>query len=128
MAEITVKELIVDGITLPCPAVKGLSISYEPVWSKNTGRTAAKAKMMGTVIAVKAKISIKWPAISFADAAIIRSVMSNVAKSFRMLDYVDIDGNRASIEAYFGPPVFNVYSYAPGIEVVESASVEAVER
>ena len=45
-------DIIIDGVTMPTPALGGLTIKKEKVWSNNTGR-AANAEMIGDVIAIK---------------------------------------------------------------------------
>lgn len=33
-------DIIIDGVTMPTPALGGLTIKKEKVWSNNTGRVA----------------------------------------------------------------------------------------
>ena len=58
MANITVSDLYINSKKMPTPALEGVVISREKIWSANTGRTAA-GKMVGTVVAVKTTIKIK---------------------------------------------------------------------
>ena len=71
MATTTVTNLTINGVEMPNPAMEGVTISTEKIWSANTGRSAS-GKMVGTIIATKTTISIKWPALTPEQAAKIR--------------------------------------------------------
>lgn len=45
-------DIIIDGVTMPTPALSGLTIKKEKIWSNNTGRVA-NGDMVGDLIAIK---------------------------------------------------------------------------
>lgn len=48
-------DIIIDGVTMPTPALGGLTIKKEKVWSNNTGRVA-NGDMVGDLI----NLNIRW--------------------------------------------------------------------
>ena len=61
------------GVEMPAPKLNGgLVETYENVWSADTGRNSA-GRMMGTLVATKAKLKFSWNALSWADAAKIKT-------------------------------------------------------
>ena len=68
-------DIIIDGVTMPTPALGGLTIKKEKVWSNNTGRVA-NGDMVGDLIAIKYTLEITWPMLSRADAAKIDAAIS----------------------------------------------------
>ena len=119
-------QLSVDGIALPTPKRDGVIISDERVWSANTGRTAS-GKMVGNTIAVKSTIQINWNTLTAAEAAQIRSVVSDKSKGFRVLKYTDLNGETVEKTVYFGTPSYTLRSTYGGGRVV-NVSVTAIEQ
>lgn len=119
-------QLSVDGIALPSPKRDGVIISEERVWSSNTGRTAS-GKMVGNTVAVKSTIQINWNTLTAAEAAQIRSVVSDKSKSFRALKYTDLNGETVEKTVYFGTPSYTLRSTYGGGRVV-NVSVTAIEQ
>ena len=113
MANITVSDLYINGKKMPTPALEGVVISREKIWSANTGRTAA-GKMVGTVVAVKTTIKIKWPPLTPAQVAVIESAVS--------------DGETKTKTMYFGTPTYTVYSWANGRQYLRDVSVTGIEQ
>ena len=68
-------DIIIDGVTMPTPALSGLTIKKEKIWSNNTGRVA-NGDMVGDLIAIKYTLEITWPMLSRADAAKIDAAIS----------------------------------------------------
>lgn len=124
---LTLKELVVDGVTLPTPALEGLTISTNKIWSANTGRLENTGEMVGTIVATKRKLEIKWPDLPMEDVSIIETAVSGTVP-FHTLQYTDMTGRTASMEVYFGDPTYSIYSYSPGIQRVRGTKVSAIER
>lgn len=124
---LTVKELYVDGVQLPTPALEGLTITDNKVWSANTGRLENSGDMAGTIVSIKKKLEIRWPPLSMEDVKRIRSVVSNL-KAFHEIKYTDADGEINELIVYFGDPQFTPYAYSVGIQRVISATVSAIEK
>lgn len=119
-------DITVNGVTLPAPAVEGgLTESYESIWSSDTGRTAS-GKMVGTLVATKAKLKFTWNALTWTEASTILGAILN--KGFVTCTYPSIDGTVHSVTGYFGTPSFGQYSWADGLRWATEISVDFVEQ
>ncbi len=123
MAEIS--SLKINGVTMPTPALQGVTLSSNKVWSADTGRTSS-GKMVGTLVAVKAKIEIKWPPLTFAQVALIEAAVSGDA--FVPVQYTDMSGTTVTKTMYFGTPSYTQYSWCDGVCYVTDVSVDGVEQ
>lgn len=125
---VNVDALYVDGVEMPSPALSGIEISYEKIWSNDTGRVAAPpCNMVGTILAIKRTLTIKWPVLTRAEAAKIHAAVSGTT-AFHELRFVDMCGNDTTLSVYFGTPKFGIYSYVPAMAYVENVSVTAIEK
>lgn len=122
----SVYNLSIDGVALPSPKKDGVTVTEEKVWSSNTGRSAS-AKMLGTLVAIKTTVKIDWPDLSPAQAALIRSVVSNPSSPFSLLKYTDIDGNTVEKTVYFGTPTYTIRTIRGGGRVA-NISVSGIEQ
>ena len=127
MANITVSDLYINGKKMPTPALEGVVISREKIWSANTGRTAA-GKMVGTVVAVKTTIKIKWPPLTPAQVAVIESAVSDGDNPFVSVKFTDATGETKTKTMYFGTPTYTVYSWADGRQYLRDVSVTGIEQ
>ena len=125
--QLTLKELIVDGVQLPTPAVGGMTITTNKIWSANTGRLESSGEMAGTIVAKKRKIEIKWPPLSMEKVKIIEDIVSSM-DPFHTLQYTDMTGTTGEIQVYFGDPAYNLYAYCPGIQYAKDVAVSAIEK
>ena len=123
---ITVKNLKIDNVEMPTPALSGVTISEEKIWAADTGRLA-DGTMAGTIIAVKTKIEIKWPTLSTADAAKIKAAVSGTTP-FHTISLTDQTGASKSWTVYFSSPSYTLYSWAEGLDWVTGISVDAIEK
>lgn len=124
---LTVKELYVDGVQLPTPALEGLTITSNKMWSSNTGRLENTGEMAGTIVVIKRKVEIKWPPLTMDQCQIIETAVSNLTP-FHVLKYTDMTGTTSEIQVYFGDPSYTLYSYAPGVQRVNDCTVSAIEQ
>lgn len=124
---LTVKELYVDGVQLPTPALDGLTITTNKIWSANTGRLENTGEMAGTIVAIKRKIEIKWPELSMEKVKIIEGAVSSTTP-FHELQYTDMTGTAHTITVYFGDPTYTIYAYSPGVQRVREVTVSAIEK
>ena len=124
---LTVKELYVDGIQLPTPALGGLTITPNKLWSANTGRLESSGEMAGTIVAIKHKVSIKWPDLTMDKVQIIEDAVSSMT-AFHTLKYTDMTGQTTEMQVYFGDPTYTIYSYSDGVQWVRDVSVDAIEK
>ena len=127
MANITVSDLYINGARMPDPALEGVTVSREKIWSSNTGRTSA-GKMVGTVVAVKTTLKIKWPPLTPAQVATIESAVSDGDNPFVPVRYTDADGSTVTKTMYFGTPAYTIYSWASGIQYIRNVTVDDIEQ
>lgn len=125
---LTLKELVVDGVTLPTPALEGLTVSTNKIWSANAGRLESSGEMAGTIVATKRKLEIKWPDIPMEKAKIIEDIVSDSDTPFHELQYTDMTGETSTITVYFGDISYTIYSYSPGIQRIKSVAISAIEK
>lgn len=124
---LSVKEIFVDGVQLPTPALEGLTITTNKIWSANTGRLENSGEMAGTIVAMKRKIEIKWPVLTMEKAKVIEDAVSSMTP-FHTLKYTDMAGQTEEITVYFGDPSYVLYSYSHGVQFVRDVAVSAIEK
>lgn len=120
-------ELCVDNVQLPTPALEGITVKREKIWTKATGRSES-GLMNGNIIAIKDNIYLKWPLLTMEEVAIIESVASTADRPFVSVRYTDMTGTVRNIQAYFGTPTYTIYSYSNGIQYIKDVSVDVIER
>ena len=125
MANITVSDLYINGARMPDPALEGVTISREKIWSSNTGRTTS-GRMVGTVVAVKTTLKIRWPPLTPAQAAVIENAVSG--GSFVPVRFTDATGATVTKTMYFGTPSYTVYSWADGVQYIKDVTVDGIEQ
>ena len=125
MANITVSDLYINGVRMPDPALEGVTISREKIWSSNTGRTTS-GKMVGTVVAVKTTLKIKWPPLTPAQTAVVENAVSGSA--FVPVTFTDATGSTVTKTMYFGTPSYTVYSWADGVQLIKDVTVDGIEQ
>lgn len=124
---LSVKELYIDGIKMPTPKLGGLTITPNKMWSANTGRLESSGEMVGTIVTVKHKVSIKWPDLTMEQIGTIEAAVSSLT-AFHTLEYTDMTGKVASLQVYFGDPTYTIYSYSEGIQWIKDVAVDAIEK
>ena len=125
MANITVSDLYINGVRMPDPALEGVTIGREKIWSSNTGRTTS-GKMVGTVVAVKTTLKIKWPPLTPAQTAVVENAVSGSA--FVPVTFTDATGSTVTKTMYFGTPSYTVYSWADGVQYIKDVTVDGIEQ
>jgi len=124
---LTVKELFVDGVQLPTPALEGVTITTNKMWSANTGRLENSGEMAGTIVALKRKIEIKWPDLTMEKAKVIEDAVSSIIP-FHVLRYTDMTGMTVEITVYFSDPSYTIYAYSEGVQRVTGVTISAIEK
>lgn len=122
----TVKQLKINGVVMPTPAYEGITITHEKIWSADTGRTT-DGKMVGTIVALKTKLQIKWPPLTSEQAQIIDNAV-NTTTGFVPMEYVEIDGNIHQKTVYFGVPTYTQHSWAGTNLILTDVAVDAIEQ
>lgn len=121
----TISDLYINGTQMPTPALNGVTISREPVWSAATGRTSS-GKMVGCIVARKTTLKIKWPPLTLAQAATILSAIESA--DFFSVAFTDMTNTRRNLTMYAGPPSFTEYSWVDGVQYVVDAAVDLIEQ
>lgn len=122
----TVTKLKINGIELPDPALEGMTITREKIWSADTGRVSS-GKMVGTLVAIKTKVAIKWPPLTVAQVALIEKAVSG-SEPFIPMTYTDMTGQTVTKTVYFGTPSYTIYSQADGLQYVKDVTVDGIEQ
>ncbi|MCD8146005.1 MAG: hypothetical protein LUD84_01800 [Clostridiales bacterium] len=124
---ITVSALYIGGVEMPTPALEGVTITQEKVWSSDTGRSSS-GKMLGTIVGIKSKITIKWPVLTFDEVETIESAVSDADDPFVTVKYTDMTGTTVTKTMYFGTPTYTLYSGADGFQYVKDVTVDGIEQ
>lgn len=119
--------LEVDGKSWPCPASNGFKINREKVWSANTGRSAS-AKMQGKIVGIKTTLDMAFPpSVTSKQLKTIKTSVDS-KEEWHTVKFTNEVGETETIEAYFGNPSYEPYSFINGKMVLSSISIQAVER
>ena len=127
MANITVTDLYINGTKMPTPALEGVTVNREKIWSSNTRRTTS-GKMVGTVVAVKTTLKIKWSALTPDQVGVIEGAVSDPDHPFVPVRYTDATGASVTQTMYFSAPSYAIYSWADGVQYIKEASVDGIEQ
>ena len=109
---------------MPEPKKNGLDIKHEKIWSKKTGR-GADGGMLGDIIAYKTTLTISWPPLSQAEAAVIDAA---VTPSFFSVTYKEVGGAPRTGTFYADAPAYPVYSYVNGVSTYQGVQVQLIEK
>lgn len=130
IAEASVTQ-VSSATPLPTPAVNGISVSNEPIWSSKTGRNTS-GKMIGDIVAWKKTISITWPPLSMADAALIRDTITSCGPFMKLWYYDTTTSNgtpsRVSATVYCGNIPRTLYSLASGKRLISGITIQFIEQ
>jgi hypothetical protein len=105
-----------------------ITITKEPVWSSNTGRSAT-GLMQGDIVCYKFKIQVKWKTMSQAETAVLNTGITN--KPFfdvKFIDPTDSSGSLVTKTFYAGTPTYPVYSYVDGFPRYTGVAVDLIEQ
>ena len=122
----TISDLYINGVKMPTPALNGVTISREKIWSANTGRSAS-GKMLGTIIAQKTTLKIKWPPLTMEEAAKIEGAVSSGTEFFPV-KFTGAAGVTQTLTMYAGTPTYTQYSWAAGMQWVMDVAVDLIEQ
>lgn len=115
--------LIIGDKTMP--KVKSLTVSREPIWSKNTGRVA-NGEMKGDIVAQKMKLQVVFAPMSDAEAALLDAATTPAFFSVKFRN--PGSGKVEEHTMYASSPSYPVYSYASGLPRYVGTAVNLVEQ
>ncbi len=81
--------MTINGTAVHDPAYGGVTITDEPIWAANTGRSQT-GKMIGDIVAWKTTIEVTWPPLSMADTTTLYNAIRN-AGAFFDISYYDLN-------------------------------------
>lgn len=109
---------------MPLPALEGVTVSREKIWSANTGRSSS-GKMLGTIVAVKTTIKVRWPPLTLAEA---KKIEKAVAEEYFAVKLTRNGDKIFEGTMYAGTPSYTVYSMAEGMPYARDMAVDLIER
>ena len=124
---VTLRELYINNVKMPTPALKGVTLTSNKIWSADTGRVAS-GKMVGTLVAVKSKMAIKWPPLTESQVAVIEAAVSGADNPFVPVEHTDMAGNTVRKTMYFGDVTYTQYSWQEGVRYITDAAVDGIEQ
>lgn len=100
--------LSVDNFRFPAISKDGLTESIEKIWSTNTGRTV-KGKMVGSIVAKKRKLEVKYSVLTKEQVKAISDVM-DTSTEWHTIEYFSVAENKVvTFTGYFGDSSYPVY-------------------
>ncbi|WP_434310165.1 DUF6711 family protein [Hominifimenecus sp. rT4P-3] len=113
-----------NGNTVPEPALGGLEIKKEKIWSKNANRTT-NGDFVGDIVSIKYTLSINWPPLSRQQVAEIDAYLCLPEISVYFLD----PGSNLYVtkKFYSATPSYPIYSLVDGVKTYQGVSVELIQ-
>lgn len=113
----------IGGVEMP--PIKELTITREPIWSKNAGRSA-NGIMLGDIVAYKTKLQIVFVPLSDSQAAALSAA---TRPAFFNVKYHDPEINETKTSKMYASSLpFKVYSYADGLPRYVGTSISLIEK
>lgn len=91
--------MTINGNVVPDPAYGGVTITDEPIWAANTGRSQT-GKMIGDIVAWKTTIEVTWPPMSMADTLTVYNAIRNAGAFFNIAYYDMTTSERVTKRVY----------------------------
>lgn len=115
--------LTIDGKVMP--KVKSLTVSREPIWSKNAGRTA-DGTFQGDIVTQKLKLEVVFKPLSDHEAAYLDAA---ITPAFFVAKFRNPGtGQMEEHNMYAGSPTYPVYSYVDGFPRYVGSGVSLIEQ
>lgn len=109
------------------PALNGITITDEPIWSANTGRSTT-GKMIGDIVAWKTTIEIAWPPLSFSDMATLRNAIKDAGEFFTLKYYDTSSSTMQEKTVYCGNIPRTMYSLAAKHRLHSGIVIKFIEQ
>ena len=118
--------LWINGTLMKDPSE--ITVTKEPVWSSNTGRSATGV-MQGDIVCYKYKIQIKWKTMSQAETSKLNAAITNKAFfDVKFIDPASSAGELVTKTFYAGTPIYPVYSYVDGYPRYTGVAIDLIEQ
>lgn len=108
--------------------IQSLSMTHEPVWSTNAGRTL-DATFVGDIVARKWKLQIQTKPLTQKESALISALIKN--NPFFEVSFIPNDietDDLKTIMVYSNEPSTEVYSYTKGVIRYQSLGFNLIEQ
>lgn len=114
----------IDG--KPLPPISKLTITHNPIWSKNAGR-GSDGEFVGDIVTKKYKLDIEFAPLSDEQAQYLMSVIEKT--NFLSVSFKSPRTNLfITVLMYAGTPSFPVYSYVENLPRYNGVALELVEK
>lgn len=117
--------VLLDGNTLPTPAIKGATFSVQDIDSAETGRNQ-NGDMIRERVATKIKWQLTFPPLSRKMLAPLLNALSPIQFQFTYPDPYKTSGTTTKT-CYVGDRTTPIYSMVSGVPMWESVSFSIVE-
>lgn len=115
--------LKIGGVEMP--PVKELTITREPIWSRNTGR-CADGSMQGDIVAYKTKLQVTFTPMSDDKAAALAAA---TRPAFFNVEFENPETKKTvTKKMYAGSLPFPVYSYVSNYPKYVGIAIDLVEK
>jgi len=119
--------LVINKIRVKEPKQGGLTVTDEPIWASNTGRSST-GKMIGDIVAWKTTISASWPPLSFLEAKTIRDAVIEAGPFFDIEYYDFSSASTVKKTVYAASIPRTLYSLADKCQKYKDITITFVEQ
>ena len=119
--------MIINGILVATPKQGGITVTDEPIWAPNTGRSST-GKMIGDIVAWKTTVAVSWPPLSFSQAAEIRDAIKNAGPFFD-IEYYDLSTEKRVTKTVYASSIpRTLYSLVDRYQKYKDITITFVEQ
>ena len=111
---------------MPTPDKDGISVTYEPLWSSNSGRTAS-GLFVGDIIAEKITIDITLTNLSDSEVGMLEEQLKNAFLTVSVIDPKD-PAKRITIESYKTSRTYQLSCVKQGRARLNTVTLNFVQR
>lgn len=116
----------INGVNMPTPDFDGITVSYEPLWSSNAGRTGS-GLYVGDIVDEKITLDITISGLTDKEVKVIETQLKN---AFFTVTFPDPnDGSKSkTIECYKPPRSYPIRTIRKNSEQLNTVQLSFVER
>lgn len=129
MASVT--KIRVGGVALPSPT--DIQLSFEPIWSSSTGRSATTGEMLGAIVTEKRTVDITWRMLTLTEFNLIKTnLKTGFFNNFEKFD-VDLstqaESNKITLsKAYRSNITYDDKGKIGGTHYVDNVKLSVIEK